>query len=523
MPRPVQSLALRSFVGGLNLRADQFQLGPNETPAVLNMDMDPRGGVKLRKGVEHWWTADQGIHSIGAFYGVDGEAQVILGHGTVDDTVISWTNGTSSTDFADNPNLLPLQFAQFKDAAYIQNGVDKPIKWTGSVASRLNQSWSPDIAAPTTGNMPVGKSIVAHNGHIFVANTLEDEVRFPNRIRFSHINQPESFRQFDYFDVDPGVDGDEIVALVPFSDHLLVFKRRSTYLVYGFDAESFQVQNLSREVGATSPHAVAATPTGVFFFAAEAGVMFYDGRSLGWRFEKLIPALDTEKIPSAELETVTCGWLSNRLWVSVPWEGNERRVLVFDPSLGKDGAWTMYGLELDGFLVYEAVSGAPTPLATAADVVVELEINDQPWDWYGAVDEDDDPVFVHIESHWVSPWIDAGEVAVRKRWRRPWFVFLGETNDNIEVAVYSDYDGSNRRKTFYEQVAGSTEAPIWDDPAALWDGGGVWGGEGRLHSIERGSTLGLARSVQLRLKGPESNATWGLDNITFTYIPRRLR
>ena len=39
------------FTGGLNLRADQFQLAPNESPKMLNVEVDPRGGVFTRGGM----------------------------------------------------------------------------------------------------------------------------------------------------------------------------------------------------------------------------------------------------------------------------------------------------------------------------------------------------------------------------------------------------------------------------------------------------------------------------------------
>ena len=39
------------FTGGLNLRADQFNLEYNESPALLNVEVDPRGGVRRRDAV----------------------------------------------------------------------------------------------------------------------------------------------------------------------------------------------------------------------------------------------------------------------------------------------------------------------------------------------------------------------------------------------------------------------------------------------------------------------------------------
>lgn len=43
---------LESFSGGLNLRSDQFNLADNESPDMLNVTVDPRGGIRMRDGVD---------------------------------------------------------------------------------------------------------------------------------------------------------------------------------------------------------------------------------------------------------------------------------------------------------------------------------------------------------------------------------------------------------------------------------------------------------------------------------------
>ena len=45
--------ALESFSGGLNLRSDQFNLAPNESPDLLNVVVDPGVGF----GCAPAWTA----------------------------------------------------------------------------------------------------------------------------------------------------------------------------------------------------------------------------------------------------------------------------------------------------------------------------------------------------------------------------------------------------------------------------------------------------------------------------------
>ena len=51
MAQGLQLFRQDDFTGGLNLRADQFQLGANESPDMLNVEIDPRGGIASRGGM----------------------------------------------------------------------------------------------------------------------------------------------------------------------------------------------------------------------------------------------------------------------------------------------------------------------------------------------------------------------------------------------------------------------------------------------------------------------------------------
>ena len=50
--RDFRLATLESFAGGLNLRADQFDLAKNESPDMMNVSVDPRGGVAMRSGID---------------------------------------------------------------------------------------------------------------------------------------------------------------------------------------------------------------------------------------------------------------------------------------------------------------------------------------------------------------------------------------------------------------------------------------------------------------------------------------
>ena len=75
---------LQDFSGGLNLRSDQFNLAPSESPAMLNVDVDPRGGVKMRLGVNKRNTTalNQNVTGLSQYTPDGGVARVICSYGT---------------------------------------------------------------------------------------------------------------------------------------------------------------------------------------------------------------------------------------------------------------------------------------------------------------------------------------------------------------------------------------------------------------------------------------------------------
>ena len=111
-----RAFAIEDFTGGLNLRADVFNLSKNESPDLLNVDIDPRGGVFQRRGLQRWGTGNvAGIlpqnwgGSVNLFFWESGTPQVLLSgndtiyysdDGTFTDTTISTTSSTFGAGFA---------------------------------------------------------------------------------------------------------------------------------------------------------------------------------------------------------------------------------------------------------------------------------------------------------------------------------------------------------------------------------------------------------------------------------------
>ena len=75
---------LESFIGGLNLRTDQFNLADDESPDLLNVVVDPRGGIRQRDGVDRRNTTalSADVKGIWSFLPDGGTDQVMVNYGT---------------------------------------------------------------------------------------------------------------------------------------------------------------------------------------------------------------------------------------------------------------------------------------------------------------------------------------------------------------------------------------------------------------------------------------------------------
>ena len=104
--------------------------------------------------------------------------------------------------------------------------------------------------------MPRAELNITHANKLFVANTYEDGTAYPNRVRWSHENRPEDWYQQDFIDIMAGGEG--IRGLQVIDGQLLIFKSKAVYLLMGYDADSFQLVELSTTTGIDYPQQAAA-------------------------------------------------------------------------------------------------------------------------------------------------------------------------------------------------------------------------------------------------------------------------
>jgi hypothetical protein len=544
-PKRTQLYSLRDFTGGLNLVADTFKLQENESPDLLNVDIDRRGGFQVRRGVYPYSAtalsaAPNTIWSYNDTGTVYTMAQV--GTGVRHSTGSAWTTltrmaGATPTDDLGTADGTDVCAVTFNNISYWARGNRDIVKWDGGANATVLTSNFNDTTTATSGNIPRADHMAVHSGYLWVAGTWESDVHYPNRVRWSWANtfndSGENWRLNDYIDIDDGKDSDYITAIIPYGDQLIVFKRDSVYAVYGYSGESFSVVNISNTVGAVSHQAAIATPAGLYFFDHQTGLNRYDGRSVTWVFEQIWPAMRDGSIPSALIDNVDLGWVENRLWVSVPWDElpavPRGMTFVLDPRVKQGGSWTKYSLQAGPFARGHRTEEYLGYLH-GTNRIYRFDVQDQHYDYFNAAGG---PTV--INAYYRTKWIDLGEPAVKKRWRRTEALMQVDQGYDLPVVSYSDYDPTVTVKNFsFNSVpspSGITDG-IWDDPASDWDDAN-WARSGVYGYVDRGSTLGIARSVSLKVGGqvmttpvpglPQAPTFWGVDALIFKYVPRRVR
>jgi hypothetical protein len=525
MPRAFKLEALESFSGGLNLRADQFNLGSTESPDMLNVTVDPRGGIAMRKGVSRRNVTALGadVKGMWGFHTDTGTNQLMVNHGTAVAYSASG-NFTAFTNITARTAGSRVYGVTFNNVAY---GVsyDKPsFKWDGSTDADLGTTWD------AAGHMPKAQYIAVWNNFVWLGGTYEGAAS-KYRVRWSNIDTAETWTANDYVDINKGEAGDYITGLVPHGDGLVVFKSNSVYRIFGWDSDSFQVTTLTQRIGSIPLSSPVSTPYGVFFWNAHDGLYVYDGERFRWLFSRMQPAIDDGRIGFTNPPQLT--WGNNKLYVSVDWvlagATTVRRTLIFDPSLGAEGAWTLTDIDAGPLYTLQPPNGDPVVMggcvANTGSVIHVDDEDDRVTDNYLASTE------VHIDSHFRTPWVEGKNAIVKKRWGKPRMITLAKSSITLGVQVYKDYDTAEARKTFVVEVAGRTSSSVWN--TAVWDDSAVgsstiaiWGtdAEAIVADVKRLPTLGTAKAISMRIDGPTvTNNSWEVNALAFTYTPRRLR
>lgn len=557
----LETVALQDFTGGLNYRADAYQLADNESPDLLNIDLDPRGGFSQRNGIQDYNSSAIGSIASGAFdphrlFAWDGNTRQLF---VAANNKVFWAEGETFADMGVTTDAVDgAEFGAWSNSetSYLYGCAGQSnncFRWDGTggsptatllTASGIGASdWQNSYVGASGSHCPRAEHLEVHNDRLWVARTYDGNgsgavVPYPDRVRFSHPGNPECWRELDYIDVVGGGRG--ITGIVSFGDQLLVFKPRAVFAILGFDETTFQLVQLTNQMGVPSRKAVTATESAVFMFSWPDGMFAFDGSSFIDLFQNLRPIIQIGEMNDESLDGIYLSWVDRKVMVSLPigvdpatnedfdqsgvsfddvevkFNGSIQAsvptsTFVWDQSVGS-GAWSRYSLA-DGYgfaggveFVDESGRRLPVVLHPTKPHVLRLGVQGEAQDLIGGVAQD-------FDSYYVTKWRDAGLTNSKKFWRRPEFLVrqLGE-DTTINVSTYHNWDRSVSVRDFTLQFDGT----------AFSGGYESWVQPDLGSDLVKGTNLGLANSVQLKVSGVGGQA-WGVNGLTLKFNPRRSR
>lgn len=558
----LQPLNLLDFTGGLNLRRTDFQLADNESPAMLNVNMDPRGGIVSRAGWSAWNAANIIADPVSAWRPrnaemhlyANGSFAVFVANG---DKVYAGTQGQPFVQLAPTVTAVPhlADFAGWGDTMYIACGRAQQaakvigLPAVGNLGTLLAKAgaanFNDNYAVANNGVMPAAEHLEPHGGYMFAANLVEDGVTHPSRLRWSHPDQPEDWARDDYIDVSQG--GSKITAIRSFRDHLLIFKVDSVWALYGYERDSWQLIKVSLSIGTPSPQAVTRSESAIYFYSASGrnGIYAYQGDSPVLISDPLRRATDAI---TADTD-VWLGWISRRLWCSLPYDNDpyansHGSVFVFDPELSESGSWIRYKPARGTIACIVERSDVATeyPMVVTcgctefAGVLRVMVAPDRAGDLFTAGEG-----VVGFRSYYRTNWKHAGWPDLQKSWLRPRVIARIPIEPvAIRLNTFWNYDPNNAQRThvFSVDTAGGV---FWRALGAAdpkgggfdWGDGTNWRSGARLGDVmvrpttanqaRGGGSLGWARAVMLEFS-PEDYTqaiAWAVDAIILKYNSRR--
>lgn len=504
------------FTGGLNNNQQRQNLALNETPDCLDVVFNARGGFATRNGFKTLY-ADGLLNGgyIGGQFSVGTEQ---LWGITSTGGLWLWDGGAftvpSVTLAASNPSSVRgvvwgsrLYFANWQNAGSLLMRY-----WNGTSMTTLGNVANNNYSAPSGANAPLARLIADHSGHMWWADTVESGTRFRSRLRFSHPLQPENFASDDYFDIEPDDQTNEITALVPFRNMLLVFKKRGVFAVFGTDRDSFVVERLSTEAGVGSQEGVAVNSGVAYWWSPDGNVFAFNGSGvvpIGTRIVNVVR--DGTVIAGGDHRVL---WGDEKLWVSLAKSSGGRVLFVYDPAVGQQGAWTQFSFEPSDWFWWRRNNGTAQVVFTMADKGCLYAFGD-----IFQEQDNDNGVISSVNAYYRMAWFTANDTALKKKWRRPTVTVASTSLSTLNVEVYYDFNEASPNRVLTLPIAPAIGTYMsWGD---VW--GSVWASNDPVYEFDRLSSLGRSNAVQLKFRVTGHTGRWWVDSIAVPYFEKAYR
>tara|TARA_R110002167_G_scaffold42496_6_gene129047 strand:+ start:1503 stop:3071 length:1569 start_codon:yes stop_codon:yes gene_type:complete len=512
---------LNRFDGGLNLTDQTQSLLPNQSPDCLNVDFGIRRGFVSRGGFRHQAT-DASLNGARFLAVAPGSNSVLL-HSTTGD-LLDWDaatltdTGVNVTEFNKR-----VRMATHNGLAYMANGrfsVDSVAnitmnKWDGTTLTPLGTAWDENHVSSSGNNMPKASHIVQWRGYMWVAGTYESSVSYTNRLRFSHLQFPESWSIDDYFDIgDSKGDVEPITALHVFQDKLVIFKKGEVWLLSGNDPDSFVLNPLTSASGTCTCQASAANAGVLYWFSTDGQLMGFNGQGVVPLSEPIQYWSDIGKIQHGGSHRLM--WADGRLWLSLeagPAATEDRLLFIWSPSAK---AFTRYSREVSDMIFWRKVGSSADPLFLDLGNT-NLFRYDQTYEY----DSDNVSANIRIDGYYRTAWVSEGETATKKRWKRPRVTAAATAAATIQLEVFHDMQDLDPARSFQFPIEVEYSAAVWD--TMLWDTGSWSTNTEETYAFQRTSSAGSAYAIAFKFSSQNNTGRWWVDSIATPFRRKSVR
>lgn len=188
-------------------------------------------------------------------------AKTVIAHGTNVYTVDPTTGVTTSIKSGLSASATEYNFDQSNDILYAVNNFDAPQQWDGT-------TW-----AAVSGSPPTSPLLAFHKNRLFFVDKTN-----PTKLVFSELSDYATYLSTSFIYAPSPKSGDPITSIRVFQDNLIIFTRKTKYVLFGDDPGNFVLRQSSGKKGAVN-NAVVKSDANYIYFLADDGVYRYNGSS----------------------------------------------------------------------------------------------------------------------------------------------------------------------------------------------------------------------------------------------------
>lgn len=359
------------------------------------------------------------------------------------------------------------------------------------------------VAHISTSTISAAKTCATYGLYLVLGNTTESSVALPSRVRWSDVNNTESFPANNYIDVEPN-DGDRIVGLITFDDSVYIFKKRSIYrmLITGLDgADAFQIRPVARNIGSWAKMSIKTIPNvGIAFLSQDTVYILNDDglTPIGDSIQRSLQDVNRLMWTNAVAEVYPKRY---QYWLSMSEGGSQNdAVFVYDYV---QKSWTVYrGIKANMLAQAEDSNGNSILLSgdyLGNNYQQDTGTSDMPAN-----------VTTAISAYYTTADLHLGSPEITKNFKYLYLFSVVDSTTTITISAFYDYDAS--------AVAYSSDLSLGQNGAVY--GVGIYGQDiypNQQYKVSRIELNRSSRAVKLKFSNSSSDARLGVIGWVLVY------